>query len=1223
MKLTEAQKKAISKRNCSLLISAGAGSGKTAVLTERIIERLCNPDDNCVITDFLIVTFTNAAAGELAERIRKKLLERALLNPKDKRIIKNLSLLPLAKISTINAFCFDLVKKNYQKLGLSPNVRIADDSEMGVLRRHIMNKVLDEAFENSTDTFLATLEIFSGAKSDESFIDTLLKLDYDLHQTTDKELFKANVLDMYSEVSECESFFDTKYGKFIKDISKQKTQSCISHLEKLYDMCFEKHELLRQKYCPAIDDDIKKAKVFLKEIDDGYEKTRHNLSHYELSRFGIIKNFEDEDFTAFIRSARKSSVDLIRKDLSALYSADENTIKNASFDCSVIIKELFCLLDVFDKKLSYVKASSGIVDFGDVEHYSLKLLTDSIVPFIPSDFAEDISRDFKEIYIDEYQDVNELQDLIFRAICSKDKNNIENSRFLVGDIKQSIYRFRGARPDIFKKYREDFVLCSDQEQSPVQKIFMQNNFRSSENVISLTNFLFSRLMGGDFEPGDELIFSREQNTKTAKKCHLTILNADKDDADFDTSEQSEAYIIAQKIKQIVDNPSELKSDGKTISYSDICILTRSKSTLNIYESVLSGFGIPVFGDAGENFYGKKEVLLMLCILNSIDNPEREIYLAGFMRSVIGGFTDDELAIIKHKFKKCRLFTSVKNYAQCDDEDIDTTLKNKCDEFLHRLFTYRKFARGNDASKLVWLLYCDMDLFSICSSSLFGEGSPDEYASRKKNLLKLYDMARDFTKTSFKGIGAFIEYLNGSMDKADIKAERIIGGNYVTLMTIHRSKGLEFPVCFVADLARNFNKTDERKKLIFAENACLGIKLRDVKGLKCQKSGSGSIVIDTPFRLILSQIISQSAIREEVRILYVALTRARDHLYMSGCIKGDFSKVLNKARLCYATGDFSGCSNYLSMILGCIISDKVCLALLQKSDMQLDGLCDNLSDILECEYLNMQDLNDITNSLLASPSTEIDCNNTEDSPLTDKLLLEKLNFLSSFVYPHRDILDNLPSKLTVSQLKKGLLDDDSVTLLKAKRDYKAVPDFIKENLSPSSADAGTAMHLFMQFANFDDCVLHGCLSQADYLLQKGFIDKKNRTLLNIEKLDEFFKTQFYKDISLSKNIRREMRFNLNIDASEFSEKLEPGKNFILVQGVIDLFYENADGSFTVVDFKTDKVSLPDGDDILRERHSAQLIYYSRAVKEITGKEVSRAVLYSFEMMKPVEVDLSDI
>lgn len=1218
MQFTASQQNAIDTKDCSLLVSAGAGSGKTAVLTERIISRLCDPEENVVITDFLIVTFTKAAAGELSDRIRKKLSERARQNPSNKKILNNLALLPLAKISTINSFCYELVRKNFQKLGLLPTVRIADDTEIDVLKNKIINQVLDEAFETSDDSFLAAYEIFAGAKNDVSFVETLLELDKNLSKLTDRKKYQSDVLSMYEKACDNENLFATSLGAIIKNISINTVATALENLTKLSEFAASTHPDLKQKYTPGIDEDADNARLLLNALETkSYTECRDIVLSYQLSKISTLKNFDNPELAKSIREFRIAVVDTIRKGLVPLYSADQKTICACAKDCKRIIEQLFLLTDTFLEKFSAQKKLLGIIDFNDAEHLTLSLVTNSLNPFVPSDLAKQLSNTYKEIYIDEYQDVNELQDAIFRAICPKDKDGNENARFLVGDIKQSIYRFRSARPDIFRNYRDTFKLATPEQDNYGRKIFMQDNFRSSDAVINLSNVLFKKLMGCDYQDGDVLIHSRIEDDKfKAPKCIFSICNATKDDTDFENAEQTEAYLIADKIKNLVNNPNELKSNGQPFTYSDICILTRSKSALDVYESVFSSLGIPVFGDAGESFYGKKEILFMLCLLNSLDNPQRDIYLAGFMRSVVGTFTDDELAIIKQKNKRCSLFTSVSKYADNKDNDCDERLSNKCKTFLEKLSYYRKLSRGTDIAKLIWLLYSDFDLLNVCASKSFGKADQNEYELRRKNLLKLYDISREFIKTSFKGLSDFIDYLDGAISKSDEKSDKILDGNYVTLMSIHRSKGLEFPVCFVSDLARRFNKSDESKKLIFSDKHSIGIKLRDVPGLESQKSGTGNVVINTPFRSGLSEIEAKYALEEEIRILYVAITRARDRLYLTSCYKGDFAKLFAKCFMYGKFDCFSECNDYLTMLLSCVCTDICAKPFADKAGAFFESTDSALSNDLECEIFSVGELNNKASEYLL----ENGCQENENSSQykIDAELLQKVENEFSFEYPNKNLCD-IPSKLTVSQLKKGLIDDEQLALVSPKRNYQTVPSFISDEQN-TGARTGTAMHMFMQFASFDNCLENGSGAEADRLLSLGFIDRNQRELINENSLDEFFKTDFFKQIHSSAKVYREMRFNLCVDASEMSKTIQKGTSDILVQGVIDLFYENNDGTMTVVDFKTDKVSPSDGELTLLERHSDQLFYYCRAVEQITGKKVSGAYLYSFYLKKPIEVEI---
>ena len=1202
MNFTESQKNAIDVRDCSLIISAGAGSGKTAVLTERILERICDENDNCNIDDFLIVTFTNAAAKELSDRIRKKLTERAESEPGNKKILNNIALLPLAKISTINSFCYELCRNNFQKIGLSASVRIADEAEMALIRDRIVNELVDDLFEEQGDdeAFLTAYEIFSSAKNDRGFTEVIGDIDRRLRCLVNPEGFCSDTLSMYEEITECSEFFDTRMGKVLRERTRKDAEKAISVFEKL---CLEcgKYPALVDKYLPSIECELELARNVLYALDKGYESVKAVYESAEKVAFKAIRGFEDVRLQTLIKEAKSKASGNLRDMLEKRFSCSSELLKLAAKDTMGVLSKLFDIVFEFQKRVDEKKKSLCVVEFSDCERYALALLVESEEPFTSTPLAKQLSERFKEVYIDEYQDVNPLQDMIFRAISRRTPGGEEYSRFMVGDIKQSIYRFRGASSDIFMHYRD--VFSDADTDAPSRRIFMSDNFRCSSAVIDFTNLIFEKLMSGYFLEGDKLIHSRIENKLVTHKVKYLAYDYDKDEAGGLASPELEAAIIAREIKKIVNNPEYTDSDGKMYSLSDVAVLTSTSAPLKVYESVFSSFGIACRSSTGESFYGKKEILLCLNILNAIDNPERDIYLAGFMRSFAGGFSDDELAIIKKKNTKMPLYRSLTLYAK---EGEDEALCEKCGEFLEKLSQYRLYSRGKSAHKLIWKLFCDMDLLNKCSSDTF---TKDKKGTRR-NLLKLYQMAMDFSSTSFKGAGAFIEYINGSMEKDDIKSEREMSGEKVSLMTIHASKGLEFPVCFVSDLGKKFNTSEESARFVFSERVGAALTLCDTAFTHSVSSDTGMIKYSTPYRAFIAEDIDEQLIDEEIRVLYVALTRARDILYMTGKFTKKLDKAMTDAIVCDYMNDYSSCSSFFTFLLASLAKENALSPLYDAAEIDFCPEKHESDDVLECFYISCKEAAEEYERQSGRIVSDDEEYETEE---IDEALLASLK-RAAFDIP--DIPD-IPSKITVSQLKIGLLDDemitsDEVTKITEEKE-EPLPKFVKGAAEPTSAEKGTAMHMFMQFCDFSLCENNGCEGEADRLFEEGFIDRTQRDILDINKLDRFFASDFFKRIKKSKNVYREQRFNLYIDSFGTAQSGD-----ILVQGVIDLFFENDDGTYTLVDFKTDRVFGDDAGDILVERHKDQLMYYKKAVEEITECEVKNTYIYSFSLMKAIEL-----
>lgn len=1217
MNFTQAQSSAINERNASLIVSAGAGSGKTAVLTERIVTRLCDENDACNITDLLVVTFTKAAAKEMSDRIRKKLSERACENPSNKKILRNLSLLPLAKICTIDSFCFDLVKSNFQKLGLSASLRMMDEAEAEVIRNRIMNEVVDDAFSQNEgepeEDFILAYEIFSGSKSDESFVSILLDLDTKLECCVSREKFASDTFAMYDSVMTGNEYFDTLPGKFLKDTALSFCDKALMMLEQAYSLCLD-GDALEAKYAPKIEADALLVKHILSEIPKGYEKVRGAVLSFKKERLGIVKDYYDAQKQENAKNIKNAAGDTV-KNLMAIFTPLYEDIKLCAADTKRVITELIRLTDEFHKRHEEHKKSLGILDFNDCAHYALGLLCDSTDPVTPSDLAIRMRREYKEIYIDEYQDVNELQDAIFLALSNTDENGVENSRFMVGDVKQSIYGFRGARPGIFNNYRNTFDTL--QSNSPTKKIYMSDNFRCSENIIAFTNLLFSRLMGRNYNEGDALIYSRVEQNKVNEKVKLLQVDLTdiSDDPDV-ASEEYEAREVGKRILSLVNNPEHLSSEGKVYTFSDVAVLTRAKKVHEAYERVFSDMGIPVFADAGEKFYSRKEIKLALCILNSIDNPERDIYVTGFLRSCIAGFTDDELCIIRHKREKMSMYRALVKYAE-ENEGEDNGLCEKCKAFIERLSRYRALSRNRNAYELVWEVFTDTDMLNLCASRLFGVKNATDGENARKNLLKLYNLAVNYSSTSFRGIGDFLEYVNACKEKDNTKADRILSENSVQLMTIHRSKGLEFPVCFVADTNHGFNS--DKGKLKFSFDDGMASVLRDVKGISCADSLSGNISISTPFAKFIDYKNNIATYEEEMRTLYVALTRAKDILYVVTCYKKfDMNKL-------FLTGnmykEYSEAGSFIDAINMCISKSDVLKGLYETlaENGSIENVCltdglfedDKFSECLEIIHVKPTLVSEEENM----PEVVVEVPSDAEVYKADDALLKKLHDNDTFSY--RNILmTKIPSKLTVSMLKTGLLDDEQ-TSADDVRNLRTEPLFLSQTDTVTAADKGTAMHMFMQFANYEKCE-NGCKAEADRLFDEGFIDRIQRDVLDIETLDKFFASDFYGRIKGSNAVYREKRFNILFDVGDYTHDECENDEKILVQGVIDLYFENSDGTYTVVDFKTDRVRKEDGEEVLRQRHSKQLEYYCRAVSEITGKPVGNAYIFSFALMKEIEV-----
>ncbi len=1203
IKLTPAQKQAVEDRGGTLLVAAAAGSGKTAILTKRIISRLCSENDDGDISEFLIVTFTKAATAELRARLYKELSAYVKAHPENKRARRQLSLIGLAKISTIHSFCLDIIKSNFQALALPSQLRMGEETEVNVLMKNTLDRIISEKYEHTDDSslFLKAVEILSGAKSDDKFAETILKLYKKLRGISAPFEKYQSYLDKYREVEEAEEIFDTAFGKLIKEDLIYETGKIISDLDCLLaeiDLEPDAYTVMHEAVCRdcTLLENIKNA------LSEGYSKAAQAANGYFAARCkNTPKDCSCKDYIDSLKDHRTKCNNKIKGIYKKYLGATEETVKNAAKESREVLHEIYLLLLEFDKAFTEKKLERGILDFSDLEQYTLKLLVKDTGElsgkFERTHLAESISKNYKEIYIDEYQDTNSVQDMIFRAAATYDEAlGTENNRFLVGDVKQSIYRFRGAQPEIFSSYIKLFsdVSSDTAHESSTHKLYLSNNFRCSENVIKSSNRVFFKIMK-DYTEDDSLIYSKLEENKITAPTELVLLNSLPYETEATEEKLSdEAMYIASRIKSMAYNPDFLDEKGNMYKYSDFAILQRSANSLSEpYRRAFRKMKIPFASDTPEDFFRLPEILLAMCLLNCVDNPQRDIYTAGLMYSPLYSFSGDELVDIRSCDRKISFFSCTESYAQSGK---DEKLRNKVHFFLTEINEFRKKSRGAPTDVLISEMFDKTGIYEI-----YGK-APE----KQRNIRKLYEMSRTFEKTSFRGLSAFLDYLTDlSEGTSDSRPEA--ENDSVKFMSIHRSKGLEFPVVFLSGLMREFNVSDEKEPVIFNSDVGIGIKLRDTADTALTQTKRSFSAINTPFREAIRSTERSLMLEEEKRLLYVAMTRARDRLIMTATTK-DLDRTIKNA-LVRRDGGFESYGKYAMSYFDFIyhsLTDK------EFADLQ-NNEADSYNDCFKCFKV------DITPEYFAAVKKATE--NKErfaEIDYTKKQEYIKLLTDAKKNAHYSSNLSKISSKLSVSQLKKGLLDDED--MLKMKVTLKNRPSFMQAKSEADYTERGTATHIFMQFANYELLCENGAHREAERLLKLGFITDRMYEIMDYETLDRFTKSNLYTKIKSAPKLYRERRFNLKFPASEFTDKVDTrlSDEFILIQGVSDLYFENPDGTLTLVDFKTDRVTQETGEKILRERHTEQLRYYKRAIEEITEKTVSKVYVYSFSLSREVEI-----
>ena len=1156
---TVEQKHAFSSSSSDILVSAAAGSGKTAVLTERLIRKLTDQNDPLDVDKMLVVTFTKDAAGELKQRITDALSTAMALDPSNKRLKRQYLLLPDAKITTIHGFCLDLLRSNYEALGLSPKVKVSDEAQTSLLMQQVADTVIDGYYSslpgyNDINDFVTFADNFITLQ-DSSLSEILIKTYEKLSSFPDGVDFLLKTADEY-EIAE-NDFSRSVWGKHLYS----NMADCFEFYRKIFDDAYNKfHDgsIYQAKYLPQFENDLNSINGLLIAIkSENYSDISASLESVSKIRLGAVPGDYVDDICLFYRNCRDDFHKKVIDYKSKFFKINDDVIKLTASQSKDFVIKLHCFISAFERRFSYEKKRRGIIDFNDIERMAYSLLVDANGAGTP--LASELSKQYKEVCIDEYQDVNRLQDGIFKAITRG------THRFMVGDIKQSIYGFRGAEPEVFADYRRD---------SSVELISLMHNFRSDKTVIDFANEVCGALFTnyGTTVPYDESDMLRFAKGST-ELSPVEIDVIDKKDAELHGSDNAEAVYVADRISKLI-------SDGAKAS--EIAILLRStKNKAQIYEKALSDIGIKSKNKDQTDLFVNPEVLLLMSILNVVDNPTKDVYLASALKSPIFNVTLSELSEIRHSYKDGHLIDALRSYT----EDREFT-KGKF--FLSKLEEYRALM-NEPVDKLIWHILCDSGLLAYASQNT------KEHKNGKANLMMLYERARSFENGTFKGLYNFIRYINDIIDSSatissPAQAEE---DDVVRIMSIHKSKGLQFKYVFLCNTASAFNESDSNERIIIDSRLGATLKLSDSTGLG---------TVDTIFRRISALGIKEQNHDEQIRILYVALTRAESKVIVTGTIKGtnkidslEHYRAYSKDGNGYA---FSKNSDFLSWIL---ISQSKVSPMIHFADSVLSehDICNGFSD-----------------------SEAIDCHIDTDKV---DLIANEIKKRFAFKYPTSSAA-KIPAKLSVSELYPSILDDydDSAKLSESKKTRMKNPRFIDDSEHLGAA-IGTATHQFMQFCNFEMLNSSGVETEIERLTNLGYLSPEVSSLVSRKAIKRFTNSQLFEMLLSSRKVRRELRFNVHLKASDFTEKDDSSdldKETVLVQGIIDCLFEGENGKLYLLDYKTDAVpkdmSEDDAKEMLISRHVAQLSYYAAACKTLLGKSLDGVMLYSFALGNVIDV-----
>lgn len=1181
---TEEQSEAINIRGKNLLVSAAAGSGKTAVLTERIIKLII--EDKVSLENMLIVTFTNAAAGEMRERILSKLID--LLSIKDiddKFIREQIAIVNKSFIITVHSFCIDIVRKNFFKLSLDPNFKIGDPVELNLTIVDIIDELFEDEYELNNPEFLELVESYGSNRDDAKLKDIVLKL-YRYIQSKPHPIEWLKEVSNYYKVSD-DDFMDNVWMSALLEETKLSLLNLKVIVEHNIEQC--QYDGGPLEYLSAVKSDYYMLEELMQAIESDYDSFTKKLSSIEYEKLKRISKKRDIAIDEILVDRVKSERDTLKKHLkkmqTGLASKDSETMKSQLSEMEVIMQYLCTLVEKFTHKYKSEKRVKGILDFNDLEHYAIELLSD-----------EDISKKYREkfnyIFLDEYQDSNIVQETIINYI--KRENNV----FLVGDVKQSIYKFRLADPSLFI---DKYTKYSKTPDSDNYRIDLSKNFRSRREILDGINFIFKSIMDtklGEIEyDKSAYLYSGthfEENFDSAVEINILDKSSDEEELDDELKNletvELEAIAISKKIKSLIGKKSY---DGKSktykeLEYRDIVILLRAtRSWSHIFADVFMDEGIPLFSDSGSGFFDVLEIKVFLSLLRIIDNKFQDIALITVLRSPIAGFAIDELISIRCIDPKLTFNECFFNY------DKDDELRLKIDKFKNQLDNWIRESTFIRLDELIWKLLMESGFYYYAGGLPAGK-------ERQGNLKILVDKAQVFENTSISGLFNFIKFIeklektSGDMDTAKNVSE---SENVVRLMSIHKSKGLEFPVVILAGAGKKFNLMDLNSELLLDKDLGFGLKYVDYKK---------RYYMETLPQSAIKSKMKAAVLSEELRILYVALTRAVDKLI----IFGSLSKVetsIKKWERKISSFNLLNCSSYMDWIMSVVIRHRGLEEFRNEYALELDIIEDDLDTKFKVNVLTRTEL---LSNLQNEKDTRMEYKKiiVDREDMDDVLISDDLMSKFDYKYEYENAM-NFPSKVSVTELKKLKYNDEELATKVPIPELKSLISFASkddEKREISGAEMGSAYHLILQHIDYKldkSLVINRTI---DSLIDRKLLDREIIDSLEISKIQNFVDSDLFARITASKKVFREEAFVIKMDIKGES---------VLVQGIIDLYFIE-DDKIVLVDYKSDKISRPLKH--YKSIYEAQIKLYEEALTKMSKYEVKESLLYFMDVDKVIRI-----
>lgn len=1161
-KPTPSQKLAIEDRGGELLVSAAAGSGKTRVLTERLMRWITEGDAPRSIDNFLIITFSTAAAAELRSRISEELSARAAADPGSKRLRRESALVRRAQIGTIHSFCSALLREYAGRAGIAPDFAIADEDRARELRRLSLETVLEAAYAEAEPGFIQLADTV-GAGTDDRRLESLV---LELHGKLQSHARPGDWAARQSELFEtgAEDAADTPWGRELLESAADELLWWAGEFDELVRSLagFEK---MGKAYVPSFSETASSLRGAAKRAAEGWDALREALP-IEFPRLGTLRGGGEDPELAERAKARREACKKAAKRLEKGFTLPSAQLLRDMRATAPAMRALLKLVGDFDAEYTRRKRRRSLLDFADLEHLAARLLTEP--DGSPTETAREVSRRYAEVMVDEYQDVSLVQDMIIRAVSDSGRR-----LFMVGDVKQSIYRFRLADPTIFLKKYESYADAPQPEGVP-RRIFLRESFRSRGEVVDAVNAVFGCLMSkglGEMEYDERARLRAGLEypgvVPVPELVAVPLPGADEDEERPDKIEVEAAY-AARMMRRLVETGTKISEGGalRPLGYGDIAVLLRSVNVSGpVWRRVLAREGVPVEAGQSGGFFEAPEVAVILSLLAVIDNPRQDVALISVLRSELFGFTNDELTEIRLMSGEGDFYAALSARAEVSE---------KARAFLDTLDRLRDFARDSELATLIWEIYESLGCMALCSAMRDGEG-------RRARLLRLFELARSFETTGWRGLRRFLDWLRSMRERGEEPAfPDEDGGGAVCIMSIHRSKGLEFPVVFIGDTARQFNRSDLRGSVLVHPELGLGPKFTDA---------ARGIEYPTLARRAVANRLERELLSEELRLLYVAMTRARERLFIT-CTFADPQKTMDK--LAPAAQEHIPAQ-----------------ALLPMRSMAEWLICAALGTGGRALTLSIGgDEEGAPRRVTPAAQPEPERTGEEASPVDFDALL-------AWRYPHSGA-ETLPSKLTATELKSlAEPDAESAELLpRAARTFRR-PDIALAARRLTAAERGTATHLALRYLELGALTTPEAAREAvDRLAAAGKLSAREAAAVDAAGLCRFALSPLGRRIAAAPRVLREFPFALLCPAERFFPGAEGEE--LLLQGVVDCCLIEPDGA-VIVDYKTDRIA-PEAAPERAKLYAAQLETYAWAVSRITGLAVKAKIVYFLQPGEAVEL-----